>query len=109
MKTFKSIPDVEQFRDHALHATIKKLVSTIINDYPEYVPEDDGYLVLIEPGDVNRVLGDLDMPYRLSEVPFKGVTMIDGWIDLADESSWKGVEHTAFKNVPYNGTTSLAL
>jgi hypothetical protein len=78
MKTFKSITDLEQLRDHPLHATVESLVSTIINDYPKYRPEDDGYLVLIEPGDVGHVLDDLDMPYKLSEVPFEGVTMIDG-------------------------------
>jgi hypothetical protein len=78
MKTFKSITDVVRFRDHPLHATVQSLVSAIINDYPEYRPEDDGYLVLIEPADVDRVLDDLDMPYRLSEVPFEGVTMING-------------------------------
>jgi len=77
MKTFKSIPDVEQLRNHPLHATIKSLFLSIINDYPEYRPEDDGYLVLIEPGDTVRILDDLDMPYRLSEVPFEGVTVID--------------------------------
>ena len=27
---------------------------------------------------MDRVLDDLDMPYRLSEVPFEGVTVIDG-------------------------------
>ena len=78
MKTFKSVPDCKHIHDKGFQATIKKLVSTIINDYPEYVPEDDGYLVLIEPQDVDRVLDDLDMPYRLSEVPFEGVTVIDG-------------------------------
>jgi hypothetical protein len=65
MKTFKSITDAEQLLGHPLHDTIKNLVSTIINDYPEYVPEDDGYLVLIESNDVDRVLDDLDMPCRL--------------------------------------------
>ena len=82
MKTFKSIPDVEQLRNHSayapLHATIESLFLSIIGDYPEYRPEDDGWLVLIEPGDVDRVLDDLDMPYRLSEVPFEGVTVLDG-------------------------------
>ncbi|MEN8108279.1 MAG: hypothetical protein ABFS22_09755 [Pseudomonadota bacterium] len=77
MKTFKSVPDLDRFRDDPLYATIKELISTVIAEYPEYVPEDDGYLVLIEPGDVDRVLSDLDMPWRLSEVPFEGVTMID--------------------------------
>jgi hypothetical protein len=78
MKTFKSIPDLEQLRNHPLHATIKSLVATSIVATPEYRPEDDGYLVLIEPDDVNRVLSDLDMPWRLSEVPFEAVTMVDG-------------------------------
>jgi hypothetical protein len=78
MKTFKSINDVEQLHDHPLHATIKSLVLAIIADYPEYRPENDGYVVLLGPGDVDRVFDDLDMPYKLSEVPFEGVTMIDG-------------------------------
>jgi hypothetical protein len=78
VKTFKSITDVEHARNHPAYSTIKKLFLSIIADCPEYRPEDDGYLVLIEPADVNRVLDDLDVPYRLSEVPFEGVTVIDG-------------------------------
>jgi hypothetical protein len=78
MKTFKSVSDLEQVRNAPLYATIKSLVSLIIADCPEYRPEDDGWLVMIEPGDVDRVLDDLDMPRRLSEVPFEGVTVIDG-------------------------------
>ena len=81
MKTFKSITDVARFRGHPLHDTVKELVVPIIESFADsspYRPEDDGYLVLIEPGDVDRVLDDLDMPYRLSQVPFEGVTMIDG-------------------------------
>jgi len=81
IKTFKSIADVDRLRNHPayapLHATIKSLVSTIIAEYPDYRPEDDGYLVLMEPADVDRVLDNLDMPYRLSEVPFEGVTVAD--------------------------------
>ena len=78
MKTFKSASDVEQLRNHPLHATVKSLFLSIIAEYPDYRPEDDGYLVLMEPGDVDRVLDDLDIPYRLSEVPFEGVTVVDG-------------------------------
>jgi hypothetical protein len=78
MKTFKSIADVEQLRDHSLRATVGSLFLSIVVDCPEYRPENDGYLVLMEPDDVNRVLDDLDVPYRLSEVPFEGVSMIDG-------------------------------
>jgi hypothetical protein len=79
MITFKSTEDISKLpENHPAYPTVKNLVSTIINDYPEYRPEDDGYLVLIEPGDVDRVLDDLDMPYRLSEAPFEGVTVLDG-------------------------------
>jgi hypothetical protein len=82
MKTFKSITDLEQLLAHGayapLHATIKSLFLSIINDYPEYRPQDDGYLVLVEHSDVDRVLDDLDMLHKLSEVPFEGVTVIDG-------------------------------
>jgi hypothetical protein len=81
MKTFKCIADVERFRNHpayaSLHDTVESLVTPVIAEYPEYHPEDDGYLVLIEPADVDRVLSDLDMPYRLAEVPFEGVTVVD--------------------------------
>ena len=77
MKTFKSITDVARFRGNPLHATIEKLILPVIADCPEYRPEDDGYLVLIEPADAARVLDDLDVPYRLSEVPFEGVTVVD--------------------------------
>jgi hypothetical protein len=78
MKTFKSIPDLEQLRNDPLYASVQSLVSLIIADCPDYRPEDDGYLVLIEPGDVDRVLDNLEMPRRLSEVPFEVVTVIDG-------------------------------
>jgi hypothetical protein len=79
MITFKSTEDLNKLSpDDPAYATIKELVSTIITDCPDYRPEDDGYLVLIESGDVDRVLDDLDMPYRLSEVPFEVVTKVDG-------------------------------
>jgi hypothetical protein len=78
MKTFKSISDLEQLRNNPLQDTIKSLVSTIIADYPEYRPQNDGYVVLLEPGDVDRVLDDLDMPWRVSEVPFEGISIIEG-------------------------------
>lgn len=77
MKIFKSIPDLDQLRNHPLHDTVESLVLPFISEYPDYQPRDDGYWVLIEPDDVDRVLSDLNMPWRLSEVPFEAVTMID--------------------------------
>ena len=55
MKTFKSITDVDRLRNYPLHDTVKSLVSLIIADCPEYRPEDDGWLVLIESGDTDRI------------------------------------------------------
>jgi hypothetical protein len=78
MKMFKSVSDLEQLRNDPLYATIESLVSLIVADQPGYRPEDDGWLVLLEPGDTTRVLDDLDMPWRLSEVPFEVVTKVDG-------------------------------
>jgi hypothetical protein len=77
MLTFKSPEDLEQVRDIPLYATIKEVITPYIND-PSYRPQDDGYVALLGPGDVDRVLSDLDMPWRLSEVPFEAVTMVDG-------------------------------
>jgi hypothetical protein len=75
MKTFRSIADVEQFRSHPLHDTVESLVVPVLKFYAgsgyTYHPENDGYLALIEPGDVDRVLDDLDVPYRLSGGPSK--------------------------------------
>ena len=82
MKTFKCITDVEQFRSHPLHSTVESLVVPVLKFYTNsshpYRPENDGWLVLIESQDVDRVLDDLDVPYRLSEAPFEGVTLVDG-------------------------------
>ena len=74
MKTFKSISDLEQLRKHPLHDTVQRLVAMFAG-HADYRPEDDGYLVLIERDDVDRVLDDLDRPYRLPNAVF-GVTAI---------------------------------
>ena len=76
MKTIKSTSDLEQLRTHPLHDTVKEIISPYI-DNPDYRPEDDGYVALLEPDDIDRVLSDLDMPWRLSEVPFEAVTVVN--------------------------------
>jgi hypothetical protein len=69
MKTFKSITGVEKLSKHPLHATVQSLVSTMIADCPEHRPEDDGWLVLMEPDDTTRALDDLDMPCPPGDSP----------------------------------------
>jgi hypothetical protein len=77
MKTFKSIADVDRVRGDPLHRTIKELVLPVITECLDHRPEDYGQLVLLERCDVDRVLHDLDLPWRPAEVPFESVTMID--------------------------------
>jgi len=77
MKIIKSATDLEQLQNHPLHDTVKEIISPYIDD-PAYRPQDDGYVALVEFADIDRVLSDLDMPWRLSEVPFEAVTMING-------------------------------
>jgi hypothetical protein len=74
VKKFQSLSDVKQVRNEPIYDTVKQLVATYTDD-PSYRPQDDGYVVLVEPDDVDRVL---DIGYRLSDVPFEVVSMIDG-------------------------------
>jgi len=49
MKTFKSIPDLEQVQGDPLYATIKELLLPFIAEYPDHRSEDDRHPRLIFP------------------------------------------------------------
>jgi len=59
------------------------LVRLLIDDFTwenhPYDPDDYGYIVLIEKGDIDRVLNEIDMPWRLADVPWEGASMRDGF------------------------------
>ena len=76
MKIIKSASDLEQLRNTPHHDTVKEIISLYIDD-PTYRPQNDGYVAILGSSDIDRVLSDLDIPWRLSEVPFEGVTMIN--------------------------------
>ena len=81
MITFKSSADLHKLGDdHPAHPLVKDLVRVLIEEFPEqpYDAEDHGYLCLVEPQDTTRVLADLDMPWRLSEIPWEGASKRDG-------------------------------
>ena len=63
---------------------MKELVKVLIDDFTTpghpYSADDYGYLVLIEPGDADRVLTDIDMPWRLADVPWEGASMLHDFI-----------------------------
>ena len=83
MITFKSHNDLRKLPpDDPARPVMKTLVKQLIDDFNEpgqaYSADDYGYLVLIEPGDADRVLTDVDMPWRLADVPWEGASMRDG-------------------------------
>ena len=83
--TFKSHADLEKLDSNdAAYPVIKELVELLIDDFTldgqPYNADDYGYLVLVEPGDTDRVLDDLGMPWRLIDIPWEGASMRHGFI-----------------------------
>ena len=77
MKIFDSLSSLDQIRGPPLDPMLREIVIRMLGHF-EYSPEDDGFVVLIEPGDVDRILTDLRLHYRLCEVPFEAVHMMEG-------------------------------
>ena len=84
MITFKSHNDLEKLNnDDPARPIMEELVKVLIDDFNEpgqtYSPNDFGFLVLIEAGDVDRVLTEIDMP-KLTEIYWEGASMRQGFI-----------------------------
>ena len=77
MKVFDSMASLRQLEGSSLLSRVRRVVLPVVSP-PSYCPEEDGYVVLVEPPDVSRDLSDLGLPYRLHEVPFEGVSQEDG-------------------------------
>ena len=85
MITFKSHSDLRKLSPNdPARPVMEELVELLIDDFttPDhpYSAEDFGYLVLIEPGDTDRELNELDMPWTLTDVPWEGASMLHGFI-----------------------------
>jgi hypothetical protein len=84
VKTFKSHDDLRKLHpDDPARPVMQELVRVLIDDFNEpgqtYSPDDFGFLVLIEPGDIDRELTEIDMP-KLSEIFWEGASMRQGFI-----------------------------
>ena len=84
MITFKSRSDLEKLSpDNPARPVMDDLVKVLIDDFNEpgqtYSPEDFGFLVLIESGDTDRELTEIDMP-KLTEIYWEGASMRQGFI-----------------------------
>ena len=75
MKIFKSVQDLNQLNpsDPAI-AVIKKHFVRMAEFYP-----DNGYLILVEEGDVNEVLELPELQRRLEDFLWEGVSRFDDY------------------------------
>ena len=87
MISFKSVTDLNQLspQDPA-YEVIKEQIHYLIEAYdpPDrtYDPEADGWIVLIEEGDVDRQLNEIwPDGYKLVDVPWEGATMNGDFIN----------------------------
>lgn len=80
MLTFKSLADVAKARlPSRLDALVRQCVEAAIRagDYPEaghaYDPEQDGYVVLLQPGDEKRMLFELGTEKSVEGLDFEAL------------------------------------
>ena len=84
MKTFKSPHDLQKLSpDDPSYPVIKELIEDLIGAYTweghPYNPDWYGYIILIEPGDADRVLDELWDGCTLLNIPWEGITLRDGF------------------------------
>lgn len=84
MITFKSTSDLQKLSpSDPAHPVIKELIEQLIGAYNweghPYNAEDYGYIVLIKPGDTERVLDEIWDDWRLLDIPWEGIILRDGF------------------------------
>ena len=84
MFTFKSPEDISKLpENHSARATVEELIQQLITAYSpsgrSYDPEDDGYIILIEPEDAYRELDELWEGCTLLSIPWEGIMLRDGY------------------------------
>jgi hypothetical protein len=81
MITFKSLDDLSKLPpDHPAYPVIKdlaqKLLVTTASMARPYDPEADGYLVLIEESDIDRVLNEIWDDFTLLNAAWEGISKL---------------------------------
>ena len=80
MLTFKSTSDLSKLStDDPAYALVKELIEQLISAYSppgrSYDPEDDGYIILIEPEDAYRELDELWEGCTLLNIMWEGIML----------------------------------
>ena len=78
MISFRSTEDLSKLStDNIARDIIEELIEQLITTYSPpgraYDPEDDGYIILIEPEDVDRTLDELWDGATLLNIPWEGI------------------------------------
>ena len=74
MKIIKSRTDLTQIpRTDSAYPIMDDLVRCLIDNYPPYNPEADGFLALIEEGDTEGPLIGIWDDWTLLDIPWEGV------------------------------------
>ena len=81
MITFKSTQDLQKLTTtDPAHPIIQELIDQLIKAYTweghPYIAEDYGYIILIEPGDTDRVLDEIWDDWRLLDIPWEGISRV---------------------------------
>ena len=80
MLEFKSPEDLSKLpENHPAFPIVEDLVKRLITDYVaegwDYRPEDDGYTILIQEGDVDRDLDEIWDGCTLLTIPWEGIML----------------------------------
>jgi len=97
MITFRTALDLQKLNpSHSSYPIIEDLVNRLIIDFVNdgnlYIPEDHGWINLVEPIDKDRVITEIWDDWTLLDIPWEGITLRDGYfisIFLANnEAGW---------------------
>ncbi|NEX23800.1 hypothetical protein G3480_26650 [Thiorhodococcus mannitoliphagus] len=82
MRSFKSPKDLKSFpSDHPAKPLLTELVNSLTT-FEGYDPDADGWVVLIDEGDIDKPLIDLWEDWTLLDAPWEGVMKVDGFYEV---------------------------
>lgn len=86
MITFRTALDLQKLNpSHSSFPIIDDLVQRLIIDFIQegnlHIPEDHGYIVLIEEHDKDRVLTEIWDDWTLLDIPWEGITLRDDFFN----------------------------
>ena len=84
MLLFKSVTDLKKLdSSNPAYPIIEDLVQRLIIDFIKesnlYIPEDHGYICLVQEGDQDRALNEIWDDWGLLQIPWEGITLRDGF------------------------------